>query len=391
MMGPNTIIDKSFLQMLSAEEVSEFSLFFRPVIVPVLIREIISDLKKKQTADTVPHNVVKALASKLGNIHGMTPVNFRKAAIGNLLTRSIPMVGQVPVDADAPNVHISRDGKGLLYDSAPEQQIWDRWAAGDFNTFDEVIATAWRQGVQRMQLDKIRDHWKDFARKHFASTKDIPSLVQGVDTLFADFSLATQTEILKTTLGFLRVASPHRTRILMLSNAGLIPRLGDLAPYAASVARLAFVFVAGLGRGLIGPRASHYLDLQYLFYAPFANVFISSDKFHRDLWIAASGKNTFVWGPDLKADLAKRIELRKQRTQFEREKDAETYGFYPLEIAGSPITEVWKKYLRPRNEILGSAKDREALKESEAEILKEIRGRLAEFDTFERERRAPGE
>ncbi|MBZ5492849.1 MAG: hypothetical protein LAO76_18175 [Acidobacteriia bacterium] len=384
MMGPNAIIDKSFLQMLNPEEVFEFSLFFRPVIVPVLIREIISDLKKEPTAHTVPHNVVKALASKLGNIHGLTPVNFRKAAIGNLLTRSVPLTGQVPVDADAPNVHISRSGKGLLYDSAPEQKLWDRWAAGNFNTSDELSATVWRQGIERIRLDRIRDDWKDFVQEHFASAKSIPSLVQGVNALFADFSLTTQREVLQTTLGFLRVAPGPGTIILMLSNAGLIPRIGDLAPYAASVARLAFVFVAGLGRGFIGPRPSHYLDLQYLFYAPFANVFVSSDKFHRDLWVATSGNNTFVWGPDLKADLARRIALRKQQTQSEREKHDETHGFYPLEIDGSPITKVWGKYLRPRNEILGSAKDRKALKESEPEILKEIHERLAEFDTFPR-------
>lgn len=378
MFGPNTIIDKSFLQMLNPEEVFEFSLYFRPVILPVLIREIISDLKKEPSANTVPRKVVKTLATKLGNVHGMIPLNFRKAATINLLTGDIPMTGQIPVDVDAPNVHISRDGRGLLYDSAPEQKIWDRWAAGDFNTTDEQSASMWRDGIQKIRLDRVRDDWKAFAREHFDSANDIPSLVKGVDTLFADFDPATQREILQTTLDLLRVTPPYRRVILMLSNAGLIPRLGDLAPYAASVARLAFVFVVGLGRGFIGPRPSHYLDLQYLFYAPFANVFVSSDKFHRDLWVAASGRNTFVWGPDLKADLANRIAIWKHKTDEQKKEHAEEYRGYPVEIAGSPITEIFKKYLRPRNEIVGSLEDDRLLKEKEPEILKEIHERLAQ-------------
>lgn len=48
----------------------------------------------------------------------------------------------------------------------------------------------------------------------------------------------------------------------MLFKAGLMPRLKDLAPYAASVLRLYLTFIGRLGRGFIGPRPSHYVDLQ---------------------------------------------------------------------------------------------------------------------------------
>jgi hypothetical protein len=47
MIGPLLIFDKSFLQMLNPEEVSELSLHFKFVGTPTLIGEIIADLKSE--------------------------------------------------------------------------------------------------------------------------------------------------------------------------------------------------------------------------------------------------------------------------------------------------------------------------------------------------------
>src|SRR5690606_4384746 len=53
-------------------------------------------------------------------------------------------------------------------------------------------------------------------------------------------------------------------------------------------------------------RPSNKVDIAYLHYLPFCNVFISGDKLHRstaELFINENQK--FVWGPDLKTDLGK--------------------------------------------------------------------------------------
>lgn len=76
------------------------------------------------------------------------------------------------------------------------------------------------------------------------------------------------------------------------------------------------------------PRPSHYVDLQYRFYAPFCMVFVSEAKFHREMWPATSGINTFVWGKDLEIDLANRIAARKEMTQEQLIGHREKYGFY---------------------------------------------------------------
>src|SRR2546428_4234464 len=102
------MFDKSFLQMLNADEVSELSLYFKFVGTPLLIREIISDLRKSPQNRSLPEQLVSALASKMWRAHGLQPAKFRKLVIANLCCMfDVPMFGQVPVDPDAPNVFVA--------------------------------------------------------------------------------------------------------------------------------------------------------------------------------------------------------------------------------------------------------------------------------------------
>src|SRR6266576_472905 len=105
MIGPLLIFDKSFLQMLNPEEVSELSLHFKFVGTPTLIGEIIADLKSEPSERRVPSDVVKALSRKMQKVHGLQPANYRKLALANIYAHEISMIGQVPVDGSAPHVH----------------------------------------------------------------------------------------------------------------------------------------------------------------------------------------------------------------------------------------------------------------------------------------------
>lgn len=300
-MGPLLMFDKSFLQMLSPDEVSELSFYFKFAGTPLLIREIIADLKKQPTERSLPEQVVKSLAGKMSKAHGLQPANFRKLAIASLCCMfDAPMFGQVPVDPHAPNVFVTEDGKGVLYDSTPEQEMWDQWESGNFTTDDAQVAAAWRAGVQNINLRAIGKEWKQFSKDQFGRARNLAELIPLVDGMLDDFDANVQFKLLVMLMAFLDVSIPAARCATMLFKAGLMPRVKDLCTYAASILRLYLTFIGGLGRGFIGPRPSHYIDLQYLFYAPFCMAFVSSDKFHRELWPAVSGESTFVWGPDLK-------------------------------------------------------------------------------------------
>lgn len=72
-------------------------------------------------------------------------------------------------------------------------------------------------------------------------------------------------------------------------------------------------------------------------------AFVSSDKFHRELWPAMSRESTFVWGPDLKNELQKRVEMRSNMNEEQRHHQA--FPAFPPELRASPIHSVWQKYI----------------------------------------------
>jgi hypothetical protein len=369
-MGPLLIFDKSFLEMLSPEEVFELSIFFTPVGTPVLIREIIADLRKRPKKNRMPEDLVAALAAKMVQGHGVQPAGYRKLALYNLDGLHVPMSGQVPVDTPAPNIKLSKDGKGILIDSVPEQRMWERWAGQDFSTQDEESAAAWRKGIERINLHAVGRNWKEFTNRHFSSSRNLQELVRQVSNFLDDFTFEIQHLVLSITLNLLRAPIPTRRFTESLFAAGLMPRMRDWAPYSASVTKLYLVYVVGLARGFIGPRPTTFVDLQYLFYAPFCMVFVSADKFHRDIWPAASGVNSFVWGPDLKSELGTRI----KETNVLLSPGEEKRIVSPFDLKESIIGDMTRRYLlRP-----GPMQKRS--KEYDEKLLMEVKARLAQFE-----------
>jgi hypothetical protein len=348
MIGPLLIFDKSFLQMLNPEEVFELSVHFKFVGTPTLIGEIIADLKSEPSKRGLPSEVVQALSRKMQKAHGLQPANYRKLALANLYAHEISMIGQVPVDRGAPNVRMIDNGRGLLYDSTPEQMLWERWANGEFSTNDELTATTWRNGIDQIDLDGLSALWKEFSWRHFSSAKNQAELVSALDEFLRDTAPMVQREILNMTLDLMK-ASPQDHRVAhALMSIGEMRSVIEFAPYAASVLRLFLAFACGLARGFIGPRPTNYIDLQYLYYSPFCMVFVSNDKFHREMWAATSGVHSFVWGKDLKDDLRGRIEMRAQGEQ------SAGYGLNQecappaAHTPSSVIAEMWSTYMRMR-------------------------------------------
>jgi hypothetical protein len=122
------------------------------------------------------------------------------------------------------------------------------------------------------------------------------------------------------------------------------PSFRDFAPYAAYVSRLHATFAIGVSTGVITTRPTNAIDLQYLCYAPFCMVFASADRFHETMWPAVAGRNSFVHGSELKADLRMRLQRRAAPPDGET---AERRGVHPPRIDGSVITKVCDIYLTP--------------------------------------------
>lgn len=383
MIGPLLIFDKSFLQMLNPEEVSELSLHFKFVGTPTLIGEIIADLKLEPSKRRLPSEVVQALSRKMQKAHGLLPANYRKLALANIYAHEIPMIGQVPVDGAAPNVRVTEDRRGLLYDSTPEQILWNRWANGEFSTEDELTATTWRNGIDQIDLDGLAALWKNFSLRHFSSTRNQDELASALDVFLRDSAPSVQREILNMTLDLMKASAQHRRVAHALMNIGEMRSVLEFAPYAASVLRLFLAFVCGLARGFIGPRPTNYIDLQYLYYSPFCMVFVSNDKFHREMWGATSGVHSFVWGKDLKEDLRGRITMRAQMKEstggVANKEDTADAAVTPPSV----IAKMWGTHMRVRDKPDQPERAR-TFENLAPEIQQQFKNAMKEFDKIDR-------
>jgi len=308
-VGPILMFDKSLLQSLSADEIRELDRHFILVTNPVLEMEILADLKHPKQS-VIDKQTVQVLASKMTGGH-VTPIGFRKAALGNLYGFEVPMTGQVPIDITQPNVSITPDGDGMLIDSTVAQKLWDRWAVGNFDIEEHEFAARWRVNIAAINLPQIEQGWKDFAQEYLMTAKSLEDVSVIIHKeIVNNFSHRQQGRFLWLIFQLLEVKPDELMLPVQLFNANLIPRVKDFAPYASFLGAMCLLFLGGLGRGLLGRRPTNFIDLQYAFYAPFSMLFASSDKFHRQIWPLA-GQSKFIWGPYLKDDLANRVLWRK--------------------------------------------------------------------------------
>jgi hypothetical protein len=385
MIGPLLMFDKSFLEMLNAEEVFELSMHFKLVGTPTLIGEIIADLKLEPAQRRLPTDVVKALSRKMQKLHGLQPANYRTLAIANFYAHEISMLGQVPVDGLAPNVHITPDRKGVFYDSTPEQILWERWANGEFELEDELTARMWRNGIEQIDLEGVAAIWKKFSLRYFSAARNQDELISALDLFLKDSTQAVQREILNMTLDLLKASSQDRRLANAFMTIGEMRTVVEFAPYAASVIRLFLAFACGLARGFIGPRPTNYIDLQYLYYSPFCMVFVSNDKFHRAMWRATSGVHSFLWGQDLKEDLRRRIVARGEMKQSEANTSRSRDNFPPADVKSSVIAEMWLTYMRVVDKS-DQPQPATTFEDLEPEIQQQFRDAMVQFDKLDRSR-----
>ncbi len=334
----------------------------------------------------MPENVVRTLATRIRRMEMTTPVNFRKAALGNLRGVEVPMNGTVPVDSEASNVHASPDGRRLLYDATVEQELWDRWSTGDFSTDDAEVAALWRDGLSRVNMKAVGQRWREFVDDHIGRSASMKEIVQRVDRLISLPSREIQTRMAAVLIAFLRADIAEVTRLGFFLVTNPRSTLVTVAPYAASILRLYLTFVAAISYELIQLRPSNYADLQYMFYAPFCMAFASNDNLHKRLWCAASGPAIFIDGARLQIDLAKRAEWRAGLSEEERSQHYATHSHYPVDIEGSIVNEVWNRWMIPRETFVQRLKARRRLEEVEAEIGPDLRRKIAEMNALKAEK-----
>jgi hypothetical protein len=354
-LGPHIIIDKSVLEMLSGDEFSLLTEYFQLVVPPVLIEEIVADLALKPKERRLPEDVVRRLARRMAEAVGYESVHYVQAVGGNLLGHDVPMFGQVPIGG-RPNAFSTEDGDGFIYDQVPEQQFWQRLAAGEFDSSDAERAKAWRRDIAHIDLEALQRNWSPIAKTHF-----FDDVLLGVDKAMENADDTVQENLIKGAVACIGFSDVAEKVVLTRWERMSRPKFRSFAPYAAYVTRLFMTFAAGVSSSVITTRSTNLIDLQYLCYVPFCSVFSSGDRFHETMWPAAAGRNSFVRGAELKADLRRRHQRRST--------GADTRRIHPSRSDGSVITRMHDLYGIPESQ---SSKSPERKQEGKIQTIEDL-------------------
>lgn len=175
--------------------------------------------------------VVKRLADRMRKALGYEPVDYVQAVAGNLLGASIPMFGQVPI-GPRPNAYRTSDGEGFIYDRKPEQQFWERLAAGLFEASDAVRAREWREKIAQIDLQKLHRTLVSSARQAFGAVSSCHDILLIVDRHMENADANVQRTLVSECAAFVGLGEEGQNAVLRRWETLHRPKLRDFAPYA---------------------------------------------------------------------------------------------------------------------------------------------------------------
>jgi hypothetical protein len=336
-MGPIALFDKSFLQSISTDESVWFDHFFMPIVCPVFYAETLGNLAKRPTKRGPPEMIVRDIANKFPEWGG-SPCEFHTAlVINSLLGNDIGLRYQIPRPGGRPVE------SGTVFDETPEEEAFRRWKDGKFEDVERITATCWRKALEELNLVAVQKELRSlgFTPQLFKTMSDAKrmadALVGGTDKPYDRLTLAVH---------FFQIPQHLHESIVRAWQTSGKRTLAEFAPYAAYALTVEVFFQIALGAGLIGgERPSNRTDVAYLFYLPFAMVFVSSDDLHRNLApLFVRTDQAFIWGMDLKAALKATNDHFLTLPEVERDKGISAFAHAPP--SGNVIAEAWDRFMR---------------------------------------------
>ena len=339
-MGPITLFDKSFLEMLNVDEAALFDALYSAVICPIFYTEVLADLEKATPGSRTPEKVVQDIARKTPVMHS-TP-NMLHAAICLAELGGYPIdMRRVPVRAGGIPVNYG-EKVGLIFDEAPELKAFDRWQRGRFQDIERDFASAWRAQLKAARHADMAKLAKAVLRIS-ESPRNLEDALSIAKKVVAGDGQRYVT--LKTAYALLGLPERlwKRTQERWKTAGG--PPLDTYAPYTAYCLMVDTFFHVAVDKKLISPdRPSNRIDVAYLYYLPFCMAFVSNDKLHKRCAPLFLGDNQlFIEGSDLKRDLAALDAYYWALPEDQRREGLFRLASYPPNDDTYLTTRVWKK------------------------------------------------
>lgn len=247
------------------------------------------------------------------------------------------MIGKILV-ADGKSVR-NEYGEGVLYSLTDEEEAFLCWSKGDFSQHERE----WSENYRKVKSNLERPQGPPIAE--VGKGGDIAVLYSQVKAWAALED--KQEERFWSMLSWVQMRGTLSMSAIARWRSCGRPHLKDYCPYAYYAWIIYLLADAAVKKGQCDPGDA--MDICYLFYLPFCQVFVSSDKFHRR-WagILMNDNQEFVWGEDLKRSLKEIVSHYDALPESEMERGLEAIAPHPPDIPGSVVTELYSKYL-PRS------------------------------------------
>lgn len=303
------------------------------MIPPVLLMEILADLRKAENIETGQAEVQR-LADKLVPACSYMNVGFRQIVIGEIHGYKMPCDGR-PVLGKGESV-TSGGKSGMIFEPSPEDEALLRWQRGSFLEAEEILATEWRRVSQAIDLERVQRILRDHYSRHM-KLRSFPEVTALVDDLLRS---APPTKLISWFLTDCEILPEKFEELLSKIQKNSSFKLDTDLPYTSRCLRVALIFHFGLAFGLVSTRSTNRIDLEYLYYVPFCMVFSSGDLLHRDLIPFISKDQIFISRDVFKADLKGLAIWWTGLTA--KEQEAERHRIGPPEFEASITHQTWK-------------------------------------------------
>lgn len=328
------VLDKSTFQGLNYEDIIELHKFYIVNITPLLVSEILGDLAKEEIeGKKAPKDQVTDLAKKMFPYNAYVNMNF-KVLVEKSLTGEFTTANNRPFLNAKKSINTPTK-KGMTFVETPEELSIKRWKKGEFDTLDEIISEVWRtesKDEDVVQEFKAKfDHLKDIKIIDHKPTNEekfqaLKARLQ--ERLYVDLE---PEDTMNLVMDYFEINSNLRKIIQARWKNESHPNLQSLGSYAMYCYEIVCLYYIGINNSLCGELLTNLLDLEYLFYAPFARVFSTNDKFLKNLFFSVRPVDTFfVTLQELKDDFRKFKAVNEEGEVFDEPpvKDSETYRIW---------------------------------------------------------------
>lgn len=308
--GISLIFDKSVFHSLSYDEILILHKYYWVNVTPVLVMEILGDLKKETPEGDFTSKKVIEFAHKLHPFNSSIStyyLNLIKAELLGIV--SIPFFK--PLVDTGQVVEMPNGKKGMKINISDERLALDRWKEGKFLDAEKLPSQICRTSTTQPDLlTKMKENilQNESLLKPLRKQEDI---LAAFDNIISNPK--HQSTILEHIIERFSIPTVNAGQIFYRYETSSEKNIQKFAPYTIFCLRANFLFYVSLQNDLINTRPTNLVDMEYVYYLPFCRIFLSNDKFHDKIIPYLINKNQrYIKGNEMKEDLKKILLIKKQ-------------------------------------------------------------------------------